>query len=121
RPADCGSLTGGLVMPVAEYGRSLGYSVAGGFVYRGSQSPALTGVYLYADYGSGRIWGLRRQGSAWETAVLLDTTYSIASFGEGEAGEVYVANRGGAVYHLQGPAQASAVYRIYLPLAYIIG
>jgi glucose/arabinose dehydrogenase len=54
----------GLTLPVAEYGHSLmgDCSITGGFVYRGGEFPVLQGVYLYGDYCSGRIWGLRRAG-----------------------------------------------------------
>ena len=52
----------GLQAPVAEYGHNLGCSVTGGYVYRGQRIPALEGVYLYGDFCSGRIWGLRYDG-----------------------------------------------------------
>lgn len=93
----------GLTLPVAEYAHGNGdCSVTGGFVYRGTAFPSLRGIYLYADVCSGRIWGLRRSGAGWENQLLLDTTLAIASFGEDEAGELYVADlSGGAVHRVE--------------------
>ena len=45
-----------MIDPVAEYGRDLGESITGGFVYRGSQPSTLVGRFLFADFISGRIW-----------------------------------------------------------------
>ncbi len=78
-----------LVLPVAEYDHSLGCSVTGGVVYRGP-APDLQGIYFYGDYCSGRIWGLVQEGGGWSTQVLTNTGLSITSFGEDEAGNVYV-------------------------------
>ena len=99
----------GLVLPVLEYGRSEGCSVTGGFVYRGSRSPALRGTYLYGDYCSGRIWGLRREGERWVNRLLLDTELAISTFGEDEAGEVYVAGHGGGTVDVITGAGAPSV------------
>lgn len=94
--------TAGLIMPAAEYGHDKGCSVTGGMVYRGRAFPRLVGTYLYGDYCSGRIWGLRRQGSRWISAELADTKLSISTFGEDESGEVYVADHdSGAVYRVE--------------------
>lgn len=49
--------------PLLDYGRSLGYSVTGGVVYRGHRFTDLHGAYLYGDYGSGRIWALKTDGT----------------------------------------------------------
>ncbi|MEN9937857.1 MAG: hypothetical protein RLZZ387_4436 [Chloroflexota bacterium] len=76
--------------PVSEYTHDLGQSVTGGFVYRGQAYPALQGVYIFADFVSGRVWGMRQAGGAWERAELLDTEMYISSFGEDEAGELYL-------------------------------
>jgi glucose/arabinose dehydrogenase len=91
----------GLVLPVVEYDHSVGCSVTGGMVYRGTGNPNMDGIYFYGDYCSGRIWGLFRQGGAWDESLLADTDLTISSFGEDEAGNLYVADFGrGAVYQI---------------------
>ena len=52
----------GLRMPIHTYHHPEGFAVTGGFVYRGSAIPELCGTYLFADYVTGRIWGLRHDG-----------------------------------------------------------
>jgi len=92
-----------LVMPVAEYGHDRGCSVTGGMVYRGKALPHLQGTYVYGDYCSGRIWGMRRENGRWTSIELADTRLSISTFGEDEAGEVYVADHAkGGIYRLEG-------------------
>ena len=50
----------GLKLPVATYTHSNGRcSVTGGYVYRGSAVPALVGTYVYGDFCSGEIFGLK--------------------------------------------------------------
>jgi glucose/arabinose dehydrogenase len=95
----------GLILPVAEYGHDEGdCSVTGGFVYRGTEHPALRGIYLYGDFCSGRIWGLRRTGTGWRNQLLLDSNLRIASFGEDEAGNLYLADlAGGELYRVGLP------------------
>ncbi|HEX9191653.1 MAG TPA: PQQ-dependent sugar dehydrogenase [Candidatus Deferrimicrobiaceae bacterium] len=85
----------GLDLPVITYAHSEGCSVTGGVVYRGAAHPELQGIYLFGDFCSGRVWGLRKNGTAWENAVLVppqSPSLNITSFGEDEAGNVYLAN-----------------------------
>ncbi|WP_052472077.1 PQQ-dependent sugar dehydrogenase [Marinobacter similis] len=56
RTSNSCSASGPFIDPVHAYGRSDGISVTGGFVYRGSNIPALQGAYLFSDYGSGTLW-----------------------------------------------------------------
>jgi uncharacterized protein (TIGR03437 family) len=98
-----GCNTAGLTLPVIEYVRSEGCSVTGGLVYRGRESPGLRGMYLYGDFCTGRIWGLRREGDLWSNRLLLPSGLSISTFGEDEAGEIFVADYGGAIYRIGGP------------------
>jgi hypothetical protein len=94
------------VPPILEYEQSTtpGCSVTGGFTYRGSAFPQLQGVYLYGDYCFGTIWGAAPDCNGdWQSRVLLDTPFSIASFGEDELGELLVADLAdgsGEVYRL---------------------
>jgi len=116
--ADCEQT--GLWMPVAETDHQGNCSLTGGYVYRGQAFPELDGVYLFGDYCSGKIWAtlpdpdvesepLTEQGPAQSTSErrtveLLDTNLSINSFGEDEAGELYVVDhRGGAVSRIVIP------------------
>ena len=88
-----------LDMPIAEYVHEDGRcSITGGYVYRGQAVPELVGTYLYADLCSGEIFGLRNG----RQRVFLDTSMSISSFGEDEAGEVYVVDHGGEIHRIAG-------------------
>lgn len=100
RAATCD--TAGLTLPVAEYGRSLGCSVTGGYVYRGRAYPKLSGAYFYGDYCTGRIWALARNGEGvWvSTEMLVDSSLRISSFAEDQAGELYVIGLGGQILQL---------------------
>lgn len=99
-PADSTPPEGDFAAPVIEYDRATGTSVTGGYVYRGPER-SLTGIYFYADFSVGRVWGARRApDGAVETRELLDTDMNIASFGEGDDGSLYVVDLNGSVHRL---------------------
>jgi glucose/arabinose dehydrogenase len=90
------------VPPVSGFDRDEGCVVTGGYVYRGSAMPDLHGVYLFADYCSGRVWGLIRDtSSAWRRLGPVETGLRISSFGEDATGELYVVDIEGAIYRLR--------------------
>jgi glucose/arabinose dehydrogenase len=94
-----GPVPAGDVKPIAEYPHSSGQcSVTGGYVYRGARIPALSGFYLFGDYCTGRIWSLVRFAGTWRISQVRDTAFQISSFGEDDAGELYVVDLNGAVY-----------------------
>lgn len=98
----------GLTLPVTEYGRDEGTSVTGGYVYRGEAVPALSGQYVFGDFGSGRVWRLvAGENGLYSRETLLEAGFPVATFGEDEAGELYVADFNGAVYRLAPAAQAN--------------
>ncbi|NUO83623.1 PQQ-dependent sugar dehydrogenase [candidate division KSB1 bacterium] len=89
----------GLILPVVEYSHNEGFSITGGYVYHGPRLPKLAGVYLYADYVTRKIWGLRyANGSVVANQFLVDCPANISSFGEDQAGEVFVVGHDGRIY-----------------------
>ena len=91
-----------LVDPIAEYDHSLGCSVTGGVVVRDPRLPTWQGVYLYGDYCSGRVWGLiRGEHGAWLSAPLFEIAGTISSFGEDNAGRVYLVDHNGTILRLE--------------------
>jgi glucose/arabinose dehydrogenase len=97
----------GLIPPIVEYGHEGGRcSITGGYVYRGSRQPALRGTYLYGDYCSGEIFGARVETELitpkkWNADVLLRSGLRVSSFGEDEAGEVYLVDHRGGIYQVE--------------------
>jgi glucose/arabinose dehydrogenase len=98
----------GLTPPVVEYGHDAGCSITGGVVYRGTALPQLSGSYFYADYCTALLRSFRYTRARgvvdhWDWKKALDPSSrlaQIASFGEDEAGEVYVIGLGGTVWKL---------------------
>ncbi|MGH8285407.1 MAG: PQQ-dependent sugar dehydrogenase, partial [Steroidobacteraceae bacterium] len=96
-----------LIDPVVEYGHSVGFSITGGYVYRGATFPTLQGRYVFGDFG-GRIWNIARDTAPTldvtnTTAPVLATGLSISSFAEGNDGELYVVHHGGTLHRLRVP------------------
>ncbi len=90
-----------LTDPVAEYDHSQGCSLTGGYVYRGGSLPDWQGVYLYGDYCTGIVWGLLHgPDGSWQNEQMFQVDARITSFGEDEAGEVYLVDQGGNLFRL---------------------
>ena len=91
-----------IVAPVAEHHHSESRSLTGGVVYRHPKHPELNGCFLYGDYSTGKIWGIRHDGRAVTFhRELADTTLQIAGFGISHDGEVLVVDHGGGIYKLE--------------------
>ena len=98
----CGDPT--LVNPLHEYTHSVGFSITGGYVYRGCAIPSLLGTYFFGDFGSARIWTFKVVGGSvtqfTDRTAELDppgamSICCISSFGEDAAGEIYIVERTG--------------------------
>lgn len=91
------------VSPLFEYDHSAGdCSITGGYVYRGSRIPTLSGVYLYSDFCGGGVRALRRggDGRAENLGDPVPDARSIVSFGQDLDGELYILTLEGPVYRL---------------------
>ena len=97
----------GLTSPVVEYDHVYACAIVGGAVYRAKTFPAMQGVFFYADFCSGKIWGLKRSGAGstrdfqegWLSTPPLNASVPISSVGEDEDGNVYATGyQDGAIY-----------------------
>ena len=109
----CGS-SGPFIDPVAEYDHNQGFSITGGYVYRGTAIPSLAGRYVFGDYGSGRVWNIPSSSQPTVTVTAsqgLATGLGISSFGEAVDGEIYVVdiNNGGLYQLVQGAGSGGSV------------
>ena len=108
--SDCD--TDGLTRPVATIAHADGAcSVIGGHVYRGSAIPELAGGYVYTDLCIGTLWVLDAaaalaDGTADPVAVGQGSAQMV-SFGEGDDGELFVVDQGGAIMRLVADADAA--------------
>jgi glucose/arabinose dehydrogenase len=97
-----------LVDPFYEYDHSVGQSITGGYVYRGS-NPVFNGTYFFGDFTSGRIWSFKFRGSGVVTErtnefqVDQGSIDQIASFGEDAAGNLYIVDLDGEIFRIEFP------------------
>jgi glucose/arabinose dehydrogenase len=86
--------------PVFAYPHSFGVSVTGGYVYRGKRAPSFEGVYIFGDYETRRLWGLKEVNRRLAVRELGESPEHLASFGVDEDGEIYVVGYEGTIYEL---------------------
>ncbi len=93
--------------PAADHPHSEARSLTGGRVYRGSRHPELVGAYIYGDWSTGRVWGIKHDGKQvlWQR-LLVDTPFSITGFGTDHAGEMYVIDEVSGFYRLDPTTDA---------------
>ncbi|MFI5236645.1 MAG: PQQ-dependent sugar dehydrogenase [Ignavibacteriales bacterium] len=84
--------------PVWEYSHTEGFSITGGYVYRGNSIPALYGKYIYADYVTQKVWALTYDGVNTSNQFLLEAPGSVTSFGQDEFMELYLVSFDGNIY-----------------------
>ena len=52
--------------------------------------PALSGYYVFGDFITGTIWGLKQVSGTWQRTTLLSTGRGISAFGRDASGALYV-------------------------------
>lgn len=100
-PPNTNNSKAGMIDPIWEYHHNIGKSITGGTVYRGKKLPAMQGHYIYGDYVSGLIWGLKYDENAKTVTAnrpIQHNKLPIMSFGEDAAGELYLTTPLGAIY-----------------------
>jgi uncharacterized repeat protein (TIGR03806 family) len=93
--------------PTAEHPHSEARSLTGGRVYRGRRLPDLVGAYVYGDWSTGRVWGIKHDGTkaVWQRE-LVDTPFNITGFGTDHAGELYVIDQITGFHRLEPRTEA---------------
>ncbi|MBS4028480.1 MAG: PQQ-dependent sugar dehydrogenase, partial [Ignavibacteriales bacterium] len=92
--------TTGLMLPIYEYDHAVGFSIIGGYVYRGNKFPSLYGKYIFGDFFTQKIWAIHYDGEAVTDTISIakDFGFWITSFGVDEQKEIYVASWEGRIY-----------------------
>ena len=76
----------------------------GGMVYRGTEFPSWSGVYIFSDFCAGKMWALRDNEGKMQIRVLVEGSINPTAIGPGPMGEIMVTDFG-----------SGALYRIVLP------
>jgi PBP4 family serine-type D-alanyl-D-alanine carboxypeptidase len=88
--------------PTVEHHHSEFRSLTGGVVYHGEKFPELRGAYIYGDWSTGKIWGVKHdRGKVTWHKELASTTLQITGFGIDTHGELLIADHGGGYYQLE--------------------
>ncbi len=102
-----------IVPPTVEHPHSEARSLTGGVVYHGARFPELQGAYIYGDYATGNIWGVRHDGTevVWKSH-LARSSLLISGFGLDSHGEILIVDHQGGLYYLtpQAPAVSTNAF-----------
>jgi len=96
-----------ILPPTAEHHHSEARSLTGGRVYRGPINEGLVGAYVYGDWSTGRVWGIKHDGekAIWHKE-LVDTPFNITGFGTDHKGEMYVIDQLTGFYRFEPTTEA---------------
>ncbi|MBA3937063.1 MAG: PQQ-dependent sugar dehydrogenase [Planctomycetes bacterium] len=107
-----------IIAPVIEHAHFEARSLIGGQVYRGKRLPELAGAFIYGDYDTGLVWGVRGEAGkpAWH-AQLASTALRIVDFAEDADGELLLVDLMGGLYRFEAedPAVLAAAAGHHFP------
>ena len=84
------------VKPTVEHSHSESRSLTGGVVYHGEKFPEIRGAYIYGDWATGKVWGVKHDGkNVTFHRELLDTTLRITHFCLDSHGEILILDHQG--------------------------
>ena len=88
--------------PLFEHSHLDSRSITGGYVWQSDRIPELKGAYIYGDWMTGKVWGLRFDGDkvTWQEE-LVDTPHRVICFMLDESGEVFIVGYDGTILQLQ--------------------
>jgi uncharacterized repeat protein (TIGR03806 family) len=102
-----------IVKATVDHPHSEARSLTGGVVYHGEKNQLLTDAYVYGDYSTGEMWGVRHDGErvTWHEKIA-STTLQITGFALDHQGELLVVDHGGGLYRLEAtpPAEAERTF-----------
>ncbi|HET6249373.1 MAG TPA: PQQ-dependent sugar dehydrogenase [Tepidisphaeraceae bacterium] len=90
-----------VTFPIVEHPHSEMRSLTGGIVYRGDRFPELDGAFIYGDWSTGRIFGVKsadHQHATWHKE-LARTTLQISGFRQSNSGDIWIMDQGGAAIY----------------------
>jgi hypothetical protein len=128
-----GTLFSAATSPIFEYGRSVGQSTTGGFVYRGAAlGLGYRGRYFFADFVASRVWSVALTINATtgeatasdlreHTSAFGGAATNPSSFGEDAGGELYIVSYAGRIYRINTTEVLPSSPRNRPPDAPIIG
>ncbi len=76
--------------PVHDYPRTVGRSITGGYVYRGSDFPELQGLYLFGDFSASVVYTLEDVGGSYTQTAVAFPNSGVVSVSQDNSGELYV-------------------------------
>ncbi len=112
----------GLTLPIYDYSHAVGFSIIGGYIYRSAQSKSLFGTYIFSDYVSKWIDGIRQSegvlsGSVIHFITAAQATGNPISFGEDRYGDQYIIfNGNGTIYKLQDTSSQRRPKAYFTPI-----
>ncbi len=99
--------TGTFVEPILVKNHSQSRcSITGGYMYRGPVN-SIQGNYIYGDYCSGQVFFAQDSGTSWTEDLWsipagISFAFNLTSFGEDEAGNIYISKQSGDFYRITG-------------------